>query len=216
MKNIIFIAPPAAGKGTVSQLLCEKYGYVHISTGNILRDMAKEDSDFGRNLSLLLQEGKLIPDDIVYEAVEKRLQMPDLLNGYILDGFPRNLEQAIKYDEILENINRELGVVIELKTPKEVLEKRITGRYICDDCGETHNVLTGVNTPKEDGVCNKCHGPLSQRKDDNKESFAVRYQTYLDKTYPLIEFYKNKKVLSSIDSYIPEDTFKEIEAIIND
>ena len=216
MKNIIFIAPPAAGKGTVSQLLCEKYGYVHISTGNILRDMAKEDSDFGRNLSLLLQEGKLIPDDIVYEAVEKRLQMPDLLNGYILDGFPRNMEQAIKYDEILENINRELGVVIELKTPKEVLEKRITGRYICDDCGETHNVLTGVNTPKEDGVCNKCHGPLSQRKDDNKESFAVRYQTYLDKTYPLIEFYKNKKVLSSIDSYIPEDTFKEIEAIIND
>ena len=216
MRNIILIAPPAAGKGTVAKLLVDKYGYVHISTGDILRDMAKVENEFGKNLASLLQEGKLIPDDIVYEAVEKRLSMPDLSNGYILDGFPRNLEQAIKYDEILKNINRDLGVVIELKTPKEVLEKRITGRYICSDCGATHNTLTGVNTPKVDGVCNECGGKLNQRKDDNYESFQVRYQTYLDKTYPLIDFYQEKGVLSSIDSYQPEDTFKEIEAIIND
>ena len=216
MRNIILIAPPAAGKGTVAKLLVDKYGYVHISTGDILRDMAKVENEFGKNLASLLQEGKLIPDDIVYEAVEKRLSMPDLSNGYILDGFPRNLEQAIKYDEILKNINRDLGVVIELKTPKEVLEKRITGRYICSDCGATHNTLTGVNTPKVDGVCNECGGKLNQRKDDNYESFQVRYQTYLDKTYPLIDFYQEKGILSSIDSYQPEDTFKEIEAIIND
>ena len=216
MRNIILIAPPAAGKGTVAKLLVDKYGYVHISTGDILRDMAKVENEFGKNLASLLQEGKLIPDDIVYEAVEKRLSMPDLSNGYILDGFPRNLEQAIKYDEILKNINRDLGVVIELNTPKVVLEKRITGRYICSDCGATHNTLTGVNTPKVDGVCNECGGKLNQRKDDNYESFQVRYQTYLDKTYPLIDFYQEKGVLSSIDSYQPEDTFKEIEAIIND
>ncbi len=216
MRDIILIAPPAAGKGTVAKLLSDKYGYVHISTGDILRDMAKDESDFGKNLASLLQEGKLIPDDIVYEAVEKRLSMPDLSNGYILDGFPRNLEQAIKYDEILNNINRDLGIVIELKVEKEILEKRITGRYICTLCGATHNTLTGVNTPKVNGICNECGGALNQRKDDNYESFQVRYQTYLEKTYPLIDYYQKKGVLVSVDSLKPEDTFKEIEAIIND
>jgi len=216
MKNIILIAPPAAGKGTVAKSLCEKYGYVHISTGDILRDMAKEESEFGRNLANLLQKGGLISDDIVYQAVEKRLSMPDLENGYILDGFPRNLEQAIKYDEILKNINRDLGIVIELKTDKDILEKRITGRYICNECGETHNTLTGVNAPKVDGICNKCGGILMQRRDDNYDSFQVRYQTYLDKTFPLIKYYRDKNVLHSVLSIIPEETFKEVEAIIND
>jgi len=216
MRNIILIAPPAAGKGTVAKSLCEKYGYVHISTGDILRDMAKVDSDFGRNLASLLESGNLIPDDIVYEAVEKRLSMPDLANGYILDGFPRNLDQAIKYDEILKNIGGDLGIVIELKTEKDILEKRITGRYICNECGDTHNILTGVNTPKVDGVCNRCGGTLMQRKDDNYESFQVRYQTYLDKTYPLIKYYTDKNVLYSVPSVDPEETFKEIEDILND
>lgn len=216
MKNIILIAPPAGGKGTVSKSLCEEYGYVHISTGDILRDMAKVDSELGREIASLLQKGELIPDEIVYEAVEKRLSMPDLNSGYILDGFPRNLEQAIKYDEILKKINRELGVVIELKTAKEILEKRITGRYICDECGETHNILTGVNPPKVEGLCNACGGHLHQRADDNYESFQHRYQTYLDKTYPLVGYYQSKGVFYSVESYDPRVTFEEIEAIIND
>lgn len=216
MKNIILIAPPAGGKGTVSKSLCEKYGYAHISTGNILRDMAKVDSELGREIARLLAKGELIPDEIVYEAIEKRLSMPDLDNGYILDGFPRNLEQAIKYDEILKNINRELGIVVELKTEKEILEKRITGRYICTKCGETHNILTGVNEPKVEGICNECGAPLHQRADDNYESFQIRYQTYLDKTKPILDYYKEKGVLSSVLSYEPDETFKEIEAIIND
>lgn len=216
MKNIIFIAPPAAGKGTVSKLLCDKYGCVHISTGDILRDMAKIESDLGNKIASLLQKGELIPDDIVYEAVEKRLSMPDLINGYILDGFPRNLEQAVKYDEILKKINRDLGVVIELKTAKEVLEKRITGRYICKECGETHNILTGVNAPKVAGICNTCGGELHQRADDNFESFQHRYETYKNKTYPLVEYYQQKGVFYSVESYDPEETFKEIEGILND
>lgn len=216
MINIILIAPPAAGKGTVSKLLCDKYGYVHISTGDILRDMAKIDSDLGKEIASLMKTGSLIPDNIVYEAIEKRLAMPDLVNGYILDGFPRNLEQAIKYDEILSKINRQLGIVIELKADKDVLEKRITGRYICSLCGDTHNTKTNVNTPKVEGVCNSCGGSLYQRSDDNYESFQTRYQTYLDKTYPILNYYQEKKVLYSVNSYDPEETFKEIEAIIND
>ncbi len=216
MKNIIFIAPPAAGKGTMSELLIEKYGYIHISTGDILRGIAKSGTEFGNKLAELLKGGELISDDIVYEAVKERLEMKDLDNGYILDGFPRNLNQAEEYDKILKEVNRDLGVVIYLDTPKDVLEKRITGRRLCEDCGSTYNVLTGVNTPREEGKCDKCGGKLYQRTDDNSESFRIRYQEFLDKTYPLIEYYKKKNVLISIDSVDPEETIKMIEGIIND
>lgn len=216
MKNIIFIAPPAAGKGTMSELLMDKYGYKHISTGDILREMAKTGDELGNKINSLLEQGVLVPSEIIYEAVKRRLMMPDLDNGYILDGFPRSIEQAIEYDKILKEINRELGVVIYLDTPKETLMKRITGRRICSSCGATYNVLTGVNTPKEDGVCDKCHGELYQRVDDNLVSFETRYQTYLDSTYPLLEFYQKKNVLYRIDSIEPKDTIEKIEAIIND
>ena len=216
MKNIIFIAPPASGKGTMSELLIEKYGYTHISTGDILREMAKVDDELGHTIKDLLQKGELIPDDIVYSAVERRLAMKDLDNGYILDGFPRNLSQALEYDKILEKIHRDLGVVIELITDKETLERRITGRRICSECKATYNVLTGVNTPKNEHVCDKCGGTLYQREDDNYESFQNRYQTYLDKTLPLVDYYKEKNVLHSVSSLKPEETIKEIEAIIND
>ena len=216
MKNIIFIAPPAAGKGTMSELLIEKYGYIHISTGDILRGIAKSGTELGNKIATLLEGGKLISDDIVYDAVRERLRMPDLDNGYILDGFPRNLNQAEEYDKILREVNRDLGVVIYLDTPKEILEKRITGRRLCENCGSTYNVLTGVNTPSKDGKCDKCGGNLYQRSDDNSESFAVRYQEFIDKTYPLVEYYKKNNALVSIDSVDPTETIKAIEGVIND
>ena len=216
MKNIIFIAPPAAGKGTMSELLIEKYGYIHISTGDILRGIAKSGTELGNKIATLLEGGKLISDDIVYDAVRERLRMPDLDNGYILDGFPRNLNQAIEYDKILKEVKRDLGVVIYLDTPKDILEKRITGRRLCENCGATYNVLTGVNTPREEGKCDKCGGKLYQRSDDNSESFAVRYQEFIDKTYPLIEYYKKNNALVSIDSVDPTETIKAIEGVIND
>ena len=216
MKNIIFIAPPAAGKGTMSELLIEKYGYIHISTGDILRGIAKSGTELGNKIASLLEGGKLISDDIVYDAVRERLRMPDLDNGYILDGFPRNLNQAEEYDKILKEVNRDLGVVIYLDTPKDILEKRITGRRLCENCGATYNVLTGVNTPKVDGNCDKCGGKLYQRSDDNSESFAVRYQEFIDKTYPLVEYYKKNNALVSIKSVEPDETLKEIEGVIND
>ena len=216
MKNIIFIAPPAAGKGTMSELLIEKYGYIHISTGDILRGIAKSGTELGNKLANLLSEGKLISDDIVYEAVRERLRMPDLDNGYILDGFPRNLNQAIEYDKILKEVNRNLGVVIYLDTPIDILEKRITGRRLCENCGATYNVLTGVNTPREDGKCDKCGGNLYQRSDDNGESFKVRYDEFIEKTYPLVEYYKKNNALVSIDSVDPDETIKAIEGVIND
>ena len=216
MRNIIFIAPPAAGKGTISEKLIEKYNYKHISTGDILREMASSNDDFGRNLKELLSSGKLVPDEIVYEALKRRLLMNDLDDGYILDGFPRNINQAMEYDKILSSTKRDLGVVIYLDTPKEILKKRITGRRICSSCKATYNVLTGVNTPKKEGICDKCGGSLYQRDDDNGESFETRYETFLSQTYPLLDFYKNRNVLYKIDSILPDDTLKKVEEIIND
>jgi len=216
MKNIIFIAPPAAGKGTMSEILMEKYGYKHISTGDILRSMAKSEDNFGKELNELLSTGKLVPDEIVYEALKRRLLMNDLDNGFILDGFPRNILQAREYDKILESINKNLGVVIYLDTPRDVLEKRIVGRRICPKCGATYNVLTGVNAPREADICDKCKEKLYQRSDDNLESFNTRYETFLEHTYPLIDYYEQKKVLYKVTSVDIENTIKEIEAIIND
>ena len=216
MKNIIFIAPPAAGKGTMSEILEKKYGYKHISTGDILREMARRNDEFGKNLNELLSGGNLVPDLIVYEALKRRLLMNDLDNGFILDGFPRNLEQATEYDNILKDINKDLGIVIYLDTPRDVLEKRIVGRRICPKCGATYNILTGVNAPKKENTCDICNETLYQRNDDNIESFNVRYQTFLDKTYPLVNYYENKKVLYRIKSIDIDNTMKEIEAIIND
>ena len=216
MRNIILIAAPAAGKGTVSEDLVKKYNYTHISTGDILREMSKSEDEFGKNLRNLLESGQLVSDDIVYEALRRRLLMDDLDNGFILDGFPRNLSQAKEYDKILKEVNKDLGVVIYLDVPKEVLEKRITGRRICKECGSTYNVLTGVNTPKVDGICDKCGGELYQRSDDNTESFKTRYQTFMDKTYPLVKFYEDRNILYRVRSLDPVDTFKEVERIIND
>lgn len=216
MRNIIFIAPPAAGKGTISEKLIDKYGYKHISTGNILRDMANRNDEFGHNLKEMLSSGKLVPDEIVYEALKRRLLMNDLDDGYILDGFPRNLNQAFEYDKILKEVGKELGVVIYLDTPKDILEKRIVGRRICSSCGATYNILTGVNTPAKEGICDKCGSNLYQRDDDNSESFKTRYETFIEQTYPLVEFYKNRNVLYSIDSIDPVDTMEKVEAIIND
>lgn len=216
MRNIILIAAPAAGKGTVSEDLVKKYNYTHISTGDILREMSKSEDEFGKNLRNLLESGQLVSDDIVYEALRRRLLMDDLDNGFILDGFPRNLSQANEYDKILKEVNKDLGVVIYLDVDKEVLEKRITGRRICKECGSTYNVLTGVNTPKVDGICDKCGGELYQRSDDNAESFKTRYQTFMDKTYPLVKFYEDRNILYRVRSLDPTETFKEVERIIND
>ena len=216
MKNIIFIAPPAAGKGTMSEILIEKYGYKHISTGDILRSMATKEDDFGKELSELLSSGQLVPDNIVYEALKRRLLMNDLDNGFILDGFPRNTLQAREYEKILKDINKDLGVVIYLDTPRDVLERRITGRRLCSECGATYNVLTGVNTPKVENTCDKCGGKLYQRTDDNLESFNTRYETFIEKTYPLVDYYEKENVLYRVKSVDVDNTMKEIEAIIND
>lgn len=216
MKNIILISAPAAGKGTLSNLLVEKYGYVHISTGDLLREEASTASELGKKISEILKTGELVSDEIVLELLKNRLSKKDIENGYILDGFPRTLEQAIKYDEILKELNKDLGLVALLNTDYSILKKRITGRVICKDCGSIYNTLTGVNTPKVENKCDICGGSLYKRIDDNEESFEVRYQTYLEKTEPIIEYYQNKNKLYFINSSEKEEMLKEIEVLLHD
>ena len=216
MKNIILIAAPAAGKGTLSELLVEKYGYVHISTGDLLREASREESELGQKISNMLKNGELVTDEIVFELLENRLQKNDTLNGYILDGFPRTINQAYKYDEIVNKLNKDLGIVVCLKTEYETLRKRIVGRMLCSDCGSIYNTLTGVNTPKVENICDKCGRSLYKRSDDNEESFKTRYETYLEKTKPLIDYYQEKGNLYFVNSDSKETMLKEIEVLLHD
>ena len=217
MKNLILIAAPGAGKGTLSNDLLAKYDYVHISTGDLLREQVAKGDELGKKIQEYQVAGKLVPSEIVYEALEKKLNDPACENGYILDGFPRNLDQAKEYDKILERLKRDLGIVIVLDIPKEDLIKRITGRFTCKDCGEIHNIYSEELKPVKEGICNKCGGELTQRKDDNLESFEVRYQTYLESTAPLIDYYKEKGVLHVIDSSKGHtNTLKQAEKLFNE
>lgn len=212
MKNIILIAAPAAGKGTLSDLLAKKYGYLHISTGDLLREVSKETTELGQKIAKMLQNGELVTDEIVFELLENKLRQVD--KPYILDGFPRTLNQAYKYDELIQKLNKDLGIVVVLNCDYEILKKRIVGRYLCKDCGSIYNTLTGVNTPKQEGICDNCGGDLYKRSDDNEESFKTRYETYLEKTKPLIDFYEKKGNLYYIDSQTTDTMLKEIEDLL--
>ena len=215
MKNIIFLAVQGAGKGTFAKKLKEKYGYAHISTGDILRERASVGDELGNKIKNLIDNGIFVPNDIIYEAIEYRITQPDCENGYILDGFPRNLEQAEGYDKLLEKLNKDLGVVINITIDKELLKERIIGRRICKDCGAIYNVYNPEFKPKVEGVCDKCGGEVYQRADDNEESMNTRIKTYFEVTAPVIEYYNKKGVLKTVDSGKgTEETFKEIEKIL--
>ena len=212
MKNIILIAAPAAGKGTLSELLVEKYGYIHISTGDLLREASKEKSELGEKISTMLKNGELVSDEIVFELLENKLKVVD--KPYILDWFPRTINQAYKYDELITKLNKSLGIVVVLNCDYDILKNRIVGRWLCKECGSIYNTLTGVNTPKEENICDKCGGELYKRSDDNEESFKTRYETYLEKTKPLIDFYQEKGNLHYVNSETKDIMLKEIEDLL--
>lgn len=217
MKSIIFIAPPAAGKGTQASLVKEKYGIPHISTGDLLRGARNSNDERSKIICKMQDEGKLVPDELVLDLLKDRLNQSDCKNGYILDGFPRNLEQAEKYEEILNEINMELGNVILIDLDKEIAEKRISGRLSCPKCGAIYNSLIEGSKPKTENICDNCNTELVHRSDDSAETYGIRYQTYLDSTAPLINYYEEKNVLYRVNGNISkEEIFKEIEVIIND
>lgn len=213
MRDIILIAPPAAGKGTQAKLLSSKYQIPHISTGDLLRAATGELGDIVKKT---MESGALVSDDLVLKLLEERITKEDCQNGYILDGFPRNVSQAESYMKLLEKLNKPLGDVIYLDASKEVTQKRIVGRLTCPTCGAVYNDQIDESKPKKFGTCDKCNGPLSKRSDDNLETFEKRYQTFMNETYPLLNYFKNKGKLFTVGSGISKErTLNEIEKIIN-
>ena len=198
MKNIIFLAPPAAGKGTLSEMFVEKYGYGHISTGDLLREEVSAGTELGNEAEGLMKAGKYVPDELILKLIENRISKPDCENGYILDGFPRTKVQAEKYDELLENLGKDLGVVIYIDINKETAMKRACSRITCPKCGRIFNKYATELKPKVDGICDDCGVSLTQRADDSEETFIKRFDEYMEKTMPLYDYYKNKGVLKTI------------------
>lgn len=216
MKNLILLAAPGAGKGTLSKRLQEKYGYAHISTGDLLREKAAKGDELGNKIKAMQEAGQLVTSEIVYAALEDKLKSSECANGYILDGFPRNLEQAVEYEKILERIGKEIGIVISIEVPREVLVERITGRRSCKDCGAIFNIFNPVMTPKKEGVCDKCGGELLHRSDDTVETLDARYDTYLKNTEPLIDYYSGKGILYKLDGVDSMVTYNGAVSILDE
>ena len=213
--NIIFVAPPAAGKGTQSNLLVEKYGLAHISTGDLLREESNSGSELGNKLKVELTTGKLISDEIVINLLKNRLKKDDIKNGFILDGYPRSLEQASLLEGILDELNMKIDHVLYLDMDKELAMHRALGRLTCPKCGKGYNKYEEVMKPKVDGKCDDCHVDLECRSDDNEETFNTRFDTYINNTQPLLDYYKERELLTVIDnSGTPEETFNKIKEVI--
>ena len=196
--NIIFIAPPAAGKGTQAKILCEKYGLIHISTGDLLRKAVKDDL----TLQEKLKAGEFIDDSIIMNLLKQRIDANSSSAGFILDGFPRNMSQAIA----LEDIFCDKPVVISIEVSEELAKMRILGRLYCNECGSTYNEFIFENKPKIHNICDNCHSTLIKRSDDNESTFNKRLKIYSNYTKPLLDYYRNQNVLYTIDGN--QDTMK--------
>ena len=211
MKNIIFIAPPAAGKGTQSNMLKEKFGYNHISTGDMLREAINSGSEIGKEVKNIIDKGELVSDDLIIKLVKDKLTSTDG-KPFILDGFPRTLNQAKSLDELLTDDY----IVIYLDLDESEAINRITGRLTCN-CGKSYNVNIEELKPKVDGICDNCGSILIKRDDDNVESFKVRFKTFLDNTDSILKYYEDKEKLIKIDvNKDVQDIFESILEVAND
>jgi adenylate kinase len=183
----IMLGAPGAGKGTYSSRLKEKLGVETIATGDIFRELIKENSELGKKVKGYVEKGLLVPDEVVIEVLKQRLSKIPAGKGFILDGFPRTMQQAKMLDAITK-----IDVILMLDVPDWIIIERLSTRRICRNCGTVYNTL--YLKPKVEGVCDKCGGPLYQRSDDNSEVIKKRLQVYQEQTKPLIEFFKEKKI----------------------
>ena len=208
--NILIMGPAGAGKGTMSDLILQEYDIPHISTGDMLRENVRNNTELGKEAKSYMEAGKLVPDDVINAMVEKRLQEPDCQKGYLLDGFPRTLVQAEAFSAIADKIGKPIESVIALEVDFEVLKDRITGRRICPKCGAIYHIRN--HPSKVEGICDVCGSELNQRKDDTVEQLKVRMDEYEKSTKPVIDFYEAKGVVTHINAaQKPDAVFGEIK-----
>lgn len=195
--RIILLGPPGAGKGTQAAGIVEKYNIPHISTGDIFRKNIKEGTELGKKAKGFIDQGLLVPDELTVGLVTDRISQPDCKNGFMLDGFPRNVAQAQHLDKYLKEVGISLDKVVNIEVDKDILVGRAVGRRICKSCGATYHVE--FKPPKVDGVCDVCGGELYQRADDNEETVSKRIQVYLDETKPLVNYYSQEGIIANIN-----------------
>lgn len=200
---MVLLGPPGCGKGTQAARLREKFGVVHISTGDILRDAIVKGSELGREAKSYIDKGELVPDAVVCGIVEDRLRKPDCARGFLLDGFPRTESQAERLDGFLSDNRISLSVVIDMEVDEAELVKRLSSRRVCDRCHTVYNVITSA--PRRNGVCDYCGWPVVHRDDDKEETIKNRLRVYRDKTMPLLDYYKRKGILRRVVALGPAD-----------
>lgn len=211
MINIVLYAPPAAGKGTQCELLVEKYGYNVVSIGQVLRNQRNPQTEIGRIIIETQDKGILTPDDIVAKALQEELRKYDQC-PIIIEGYPRNIDQAKLLDTILDNY-----IVINLNIDRETAMKRTLGRVSCKSCNKIYNIYFESMCPKVNNICDICGEKLVNRSDDNEKSFNVRFDTYENNAPAIIEFYKNKGILYTVDSSVSKEyTNEQIKKILSE
>ena len=212
--NLILIAPPAAGKGTLASALHEKYGLVCISAGELLRGV-NPDSELGKEIREIQSRRELVDDRITNNLMKQRLMKDDARNGFILDGYPRHMPQVVATTEMLKELDLKVDYAVLLNVSYDLALKRTIGRQICPKCKKTYNYLTGVNPPKVPNMCDDCNVELTTRNDDNEETFKAGWATYQKNCPAVIEYYRNQGILVELDaSKSPEEIVAQFEAIV--
>ncbi|AKG72998.1 adenylate kinase [Salinicoccus halodurans] len=211
--NIILMGLPGAGKGTQASQIIKKYPIPHISTGDMFRLAIKNGTELGNEAKSYMDRGELVPDEVTVGIVKERLSQSDAKDGFLLDGFPRTVEQAEALNNIMEELDTKIDKTINVEVPEEELMNRLTGRRICEVCGTTYHLV--FNPPKQEGVCDLDGGKLYQREDDNPETVANRLEVNIKQTAPLLDFYENQGVLANVDgSRDIDEVFKDIDEIL--
>lgn len=202
--KVIMLGAPGAGKGTQAKQIADKYSIPHISTGDIFRANIKNGTELGNKAKTYMDQGLLVPDELVVELVVDRIQQDDCKNGFVLDGFPRTIPQAEALDAALEKINEKMDYAIDVDVPDENIVKRMSGRRACLNCGATYHIVS-IPT-KVEGICDRCGNAVVLRDDDQPETVKKRLEVYHEQTQPLIDYYKKQDILRTVDGVQPMET----------
>ena len=207
--KIIMLGAPGAGKGTQAKKIAAKYGIPHISTGDIFRANIKNGTELGKKAKAFMDQGLLVPDELVVDLVVDRVNQDDCKNGYVLDGFPRTIPQAEALTEALEKMGQKVDFAIDVNVPDENIVKRMGGRRACVTCGATYHMVYAPT--KKEGICDTCGGELILRDDDKPETVQKRLNVYHDQTQPLIDYYTSQGILRTVDGTVDiDDVFRAI------
>ncbi len=210
--RLILLGPPGGGKGTVAKRLQVEFNIPVISTGVILRQAVDKKSKLGIEVENIMSKGGLVPDHIILEIIKERIKQEDCRNGYIFDGFPRNIEQEKSLEKLNKELNEYIDYVFYFEIPFDEIVKRLSNRRVCKECSTNYNL--SFNPPEKENTCDLCGGELYQREDDKEETIKNRLKVFAKQTIPLKKYYKEKKLLKVIDANLSENAFLEIKKVL--